>query len=62
MVAILYAVVCLHHFCTMVIVPTHVSLTMDGCTRIGVGIASESNTIPKNWRLVGVYCEPGYDV
>lgn len=59
-VPILYAVICLHHLCTEVLVPTDSLLTVGGCPMMGSIIAQQH--IPKQWRFVGFYCIDGRDV
>jgi hypothetical protein len=59
MVTILSVVICLHHMCAVVTVPTSVSLTQTACTNLGHSILERTS---KNWRVVGFYCEDGRDV
>ena len=60
MVTILSAVICLHHMCAVVTIPTSVSFTQGVCGSQGLLMALERT--PKNWSLVGVFCEDGRDV
>ncbi len=60
MVTILTAVICLHTLCAVVSIPTPAAFTMHTCATEGFLLAAERT--PKNWRLVGVYCEDGRDV
>ena len=60
MVTILSAVICLHHFCMLVTVPTPVTFTEQNCAHFGYVTAAEH--APKNWRVVGHFCESGRDV
>lgn len=60
MVTILSAVICLHHLCTVIIVPTPVSYTEGTCHQFGYVTAAEY--APRNWRVIGHYCEKGYEV
>lgn len=60
MITILSAVICLHHFCTEVIIPTPATLTPAYCANTGHFMALQH--APKNWRVVGVFCIQGIDV
>lgn len=60
MVTILSAVLCLHHFCIQVTIPTPISLTEGACQQFGYVTAAEY--APKHWRVLGHYCEKGFEV
>lgn len=59
-VPILYAIICLHHMCTEMLVPTDNSLTANGCAIIGPALAQQY--VPKPWRFVVAYCLEGRNV
>ena len=60
MVTILSAVICLHHMCAVVTIPTPVSFSETTCAQQGYLIALQH--APKNWRVVEHFCQKGVDI
>lgn len=60
MIPLLYAVICLHHMCTDMLVPTDSLTTTTNCPMMGSIIAQQY--VPKPWRFVGFYCVEGRNV
>lgn len=60
MVTILIGIVCLHHMCMAITIPTPVSFNAYECSHFGYFKAAEY--APKPWRVVAVECVPGVEV